>query len=113
GLAIAGIDITRPIVGGDIVHAQLFDGVQVAEFDLSFDSYANISVKKGVPVQLVINADADKLTGCNNEIVIDEWNIDKKLSPGRNVIEFTPDEAGTFTYSCWMHMITNTIQVTD
>lgn len=113
GLAYAGIDLAAPFTSSNVVQAQDAGGLQVAEFGLSFDNYADITVKKGVPVQLVVNADAGKITGCNNEIVIDEWNIDHKLTPGRNVIEFTPTETGTFTYSCWMRMITNTIKVTE
>ena len=112
-LSIAGINVAAPFTSGDVLQAQLIGDVQVVEFDLSFDSYANVSVKKGVPAQLVINVDTNTLTGCNNEIVIGEWGIEKVLSPGRNVIEFTPAETGTFAYSCWMHMITNTIEVTD
>ncbi|MBE6472633.1 MAG: hypothetical protein E7Z99_03510 [Coriobacteriaceae bacterium] len=113
GLAYAGIDATELLPSGNVLQAREADGLQLAEFDLNYDNYANISVKKGVPVQMVVNADEGKLTGCNNEIVIEEWGIDQKLAPGRNVIEFTPTETGTYTYSCWMRMITNTIEVTD
>ena len=35
------------------------------------------------------------------------------FQPGENVIEFTPGETGTISYTCWMGMIRGTITVTD
>lgn len=113
GLVFAGVDLTAPLSNTQVVQAQVAPDRQIAEFDLSFDNYADISLKKGIPAQLVINVDAEKLTGCNNKVVIDEWGIEQALEPGRNIIEFTPDKSGTYVYSCWMRMITNTIEVSD
>lgn len=53
------------------------------------------------------------LTGCNNEIIIKDFKIDKKLDVGTNEIEFTPQEEGEYIYSCWMNMIKNKIKVID
>lgn len=50
---------------------------------------------------------------CNNEIVIQKFGIKQKLNEGINVIEFTPQEEGVITYTCWMNMIKNTIKVID
>lgn len=33
------------------------------------------------------------------------------FSEGENVIEFTPEKEGVYTYSCWMGMITGKIYV--
>jgi hypothetical protein len=46
-------------------------------------------------------------------MIIPKYNIEKKLIPGDNVIEFTPEEAGTIPYSCWMGMIRSSITVVD
>ena len=50
---------------------------------------------------------------CNNEIVRQKFGIKQKLKEGINVIEFTPQEEGVITYTCWMNMIKNTIKVID
>ena len=62
---------------------------------------------------MIINVDKKYLTGCNNEIVIDEFNIKQELVEGINVIEFTPIKEEVVTYTCWMSMIKNTIKVID
>ncbi len=87
--------------------------MQVITTQLSPRGYTPISVKAGVPVKWVIQAAAEDLTGCNNELVIPAFQIDKQLQPGDNVIEFTPDQSGTIPYSCWMGMIRSTITVTE
>ena len=53
------------------------------------------------------------LNGCNNEIVLSAFNQQVKLTVGEVVIEFTPTEEGTYTYSCWMGMLKNTITVVE
>lgn len=68
-------------------------------------------VEAGVPVAWTITADASSLNGCNNAIVIPEYNLQITLQEGENVIEFTPSETGTYTYTCWMGMLKNTITV--
>ena len=62
----------------------------------------------------VIEADANTLNGCNNRINLYPYDqMDIPLSIGETVIEFTPDETGTFNYSCWMGMIGGQIKVVD
>ena len=61
----------------------------------------------------VIQAQKSDINGCNNEIVIPEFNTRKKLQAGDNIIEFTPADTGTFAYSCWMGMIRSKITVVD
>ena len=62
---------------------------------------------------MIIHVDKKYLTGCNGELEIKEFNINKKLEVGDNVIEFTPTKEGTYTYTCWMNMIKNNIKVID
>ena len=89
------------------------DGYQYIEFDLDYGDYKDIIVQKDVPVKIIINVDKKYLTGCNNEIIIKDFKIDKKLDVGTNEIEFTPQEEGEYIYSYWMNMIKNKIKVID
>jgi plastocyanin domain-containing protein len=75
--------------------------------------YDPITVQQGIPVKWTLNAPNGTLNGCNSSIVIPEYNIQLKLKAGENLIEFTPDKAGTFSFSCWMGMIRSAISVTD
>lgn len=86
---------------------------QQVETELDYGSFGDIAVKRGVPVRFVIHAGEDYLTGCNNEVVSRDFGFDCKLAPGDNVITFTPETSGVFTYSCWMGMISNSIYVYD
>ena len=68
-------------------------------------------LKKGIPVKWLI--DVKELTGCNNEIIVRDYNLQFKLEKGLNTIEFTPDEEGTVRWSCWMGMIPGSFIVTE
>ncbi len=93
--------------------AQVADGVQTVTTSLGSGRYAPIVVQKGVPVRWTIHAEARDINGCNNAIIIPEYDIGVKLAPGDNIIEFTPDESGVVPYSCWMGMIRSQITVVD
>lgn len=70
-------------------------------------------MKKGIPVKWTIKVKDSDLNGCNNPVTIPKYGVQKQLVPGDNVIEFTPREAGTIPYTCWMGMIRSTITVVD
>lgn len=53
------------------------------------------------------------LNGCNAAMIIPAFGIERELSLGDTVIEFTPQETGTVPYSCWMGMIRSTITVVE
>ena len=112
GLVSLGLDVFPSRYDGYIA-ATVEGDTQTVEFDLQFDSYADIVVQKDIPVRVVIHADAGRITGCNNEIVSRDFGFDVPILPGDNVIAFTPGEAGEFTYTCWMNMIRNRIRVID
>ncbi len=114
GLTYFNVDIYH-VFNNNVEYQEAIvqDNVQVIEFDLTYDSYKDIILHKGIPVKLIINVDKKYLTGCNNEIKINDFNINKKLEVGENIIEFTPDKKGEFIYSCWMNMIVNKIKVID
>lgn len=87
--------------------------VQNITSTLGTRGYPNITVQQGVPVVWTLQADAGVLNGCNSTLVIPEYGLQVKLEAGDNTIEFTPEVSGTFTYSCWMGMITGQIKVVD
>jgi sulfite exporter TauE/SafE/copper chaperone CopZ len=91
----------------------IYEDYQIITFDLSYDNYQDIIIKKDIPVKMIINVEEKYLTGCNEEIYINEYGIKQKLEVGENIITFTPTKTGTFTYNCWMNMIKNKIKVVD
>jgi plastocyanin domain-containing protein len=46
-------------------------------------------------------------------MIIREYKVEYRFKPGENIIEFTPDKAGRFSYSCWMGMIRSSITVVE
>ncbi len=93
--------------------AELAGGVQTVTTTLDSGRYEPLVVQKGIPVRWNLQADSSDINGCNNRIVIPEYNLEKQLQPGDNIIEFTPDKSGVVRYSCWMGMIRSQITVVD
>ena len=75
--------------------------------------YPTITVQAGTPVKWTIQAPDGSINGCNYRMFIQEYGIAHTFEEGENVIEFTPEEAGTVPYTCWMGMIQGSIIVTD
>ncbi|MFV0413211.1 MAG: sulfite exporter TauE/SafE family protein [Oscillospiraceae bacterium] len=89
------------------------NGVQLVASTLTSGRYPAITVEAGTPVQWTITAPEGSLNGCNNRMFIPAYGIEHQFKTGENVIEFTPQETGTFSYSCWMGMIRSTITVVE
>lgn len=87
------------------------DGVQLVSSTLSPGRYPSITVQAGTPVRWVIDAPEGSINGCNYRIVIPDYGIEYTFHTGENVIEFTPEQEGTYLYSCWMGMIRGVISV--
>ena len=68
-------------------------------------------LKRGVPVKWVI--DGKELTSCNSAIQVPSMNLEFKVKPGLQTIEFTPEKAGTIRWSCWMGMLQGSFTITD
>lgn len=121
GFAITGIKINPfMIVNQSDENAQINtqENEQTLDLDVQKVStilesrrYEPITIQKGIPVEWTIVANESNLNGCNNVIIIPEYNIQKELVVGNNIIEFTPTESGEFGYSCWMGMIRSSITV--
>ena len=84
---------------------------QKIEINLSYNGYEDFAVQEGIPVTLIINAEEDYITGCNNRVISNDFGFDVTLEPGKNEVRFLPDKNGTFIYSCWMYMLKNKIYV--
>lgn len=121
GFALAGINInpvtsltgsSKEISNGNVAKAILKDGVQIINMTADNNGYTPNAfyVQKGIPVRWVI--DGKEINSCNNVIVAQSLNIEKKLKSGENVIEFDPEDKD-INFSCWMGMIRGVIKVVD
>lgn len=113
GLGLSGFALADPQVrqAASENKAEIQDGVQIVNTTLGSGRYEPITVQSGIPVKWTVTAEEGSINGCNNRIFIPEYEIEKKFKIGENIIEFTPKEAGTYGYSCWMGMIRSTITV--
>nr|HMM32778.1 sulfite exporter TauE/SafE family protein [Clostridia bacterium] len=89
------------------------DGTHVVNSPLSSGGYPAITVQAGTPVKWVIDAPEGSINGCNNRMILREYDIEYRFKTGENVITFTPTETGKFQYTCWMGMIRGTITVVE
>jgi sulfite exporter TauE/SafE/plastocyanin domain-containing protein/copper chaperone CopZ len=129
GFALAGINInplsalsgnSNSLIAGssnsstnaNVAKAVLKDGVQVINMTADNNGYTPNAfyVQKGIPVKWII--DGKQLNSCNNAVVAQSLNIQKKLKSGENIIEFTPGDKD-INFSCWMGMIRGVIKVVD
>ncbi|MCD8375926.1 MAG: sulfite exporter TauE/SafE family protein [Oscillospiraceae bacterium] len=113
-LVLTGLTFPSSNTSTDEIVVSTIDGdVQYITTELHANGYDDIQVTAGIPVVWTIKVDESNLNGYNNEIVLSTFNQQVKLTAGQVVIEFTPEEAGTYTYSCWMGMLKNTITVVE
>lgn len=86
---------------------------QVVKMTVAYGAYQprNLRIKKGVPVRWEI--DGQDVGGCASSIVVPTYRISRALTPGLNVITFTPTTAGTIPFSCGMGMIRGSFTVTE
>ena len=112
GLSLAGIPL-RPLTGNTADTAGHDSEVQIVQSELNWQGYPDITVRAGVPVRWVIHADEEKITGCNNEMVIPALDLRVPLSPGDNIVEFTVDEPGVIPFTCWMGMLNGSITAVE
>ncbi len=117
GLSLGGFNVLAAVNPPDSMVAanvaKVEGDVQTIAMTMDSGRYSPIVVQKGIPVRWTISAEKSDLNGCNNPVTIPKYDIEKKLVPGDNLIEFTPVEAGNITYTCWMGMISSTIKVVD
>jgi plastocyanin domain-containing protein len=72
---------------------------------------AHVQVRRG-PVRLVF--DRQETSGCSEEVVLPELGIRRYLpAHEETVIEFTPERAGRYEFTCGMSMLRGSVTVTD
>jgi len=121
GAAFSGTGFTRPLNQSPLNRATtresgasdpvIRNDVQIINSTLLPNRYPAITVQQGIPVRWTINAPQGSINGCNNRLIIREYGIQHTFKYGDNVIEFIPEKAGRFAYSCWMSMIRSVITV--
>lgn len=63
-----------------------------------------IVVRKGLPVRLDFYR--DETASCSEEVIFGDFSIARHLPAYQTTqIEFTPDKAGEFTFTCGMNML--------
>lgn len=97
--------------GSKPVKAEQKQGYQEAVVTVEQLGYKNenVRVKVGVPVKLRFQKDYKG--GCLSYLIIKDFNIEKNLDEGDNIVEFTPGKIGTYTFNCGMNMFTGKIIV--
>jgi sulfite exporter TauE/SafE/copper chaperone CopZ len=93
--------------------ALLNQGYQEIRMDVTASGWKpdRFVLQKGVPVRWIING--KQITNCNKAIQVPKLGLSFDIKPGEQTIEFTPTEAGTMPWSCWMGMIRGTFIVVD
>ena len=79
GLSTMGINLISS--SNDYSNYQattIYKDYQEVHINLSYNNYGDIIVQRGLKVKLVIAVDKKYLTGCNDTIQINEYNIKKK-----------------------------------
>ncbi|VVB84656.1 putative copper-exporting P-type ATPase A [uncultured archaeon] len=102
GTAFASENIDNPSQQQD---AEVSNDYQVIRMEVNRYGFEpdTFVLKKGVPVKWII--DGKELTGCNSAIQVPKLGLKFRIRSGEQTIEFTPKEAGTIRWSCWMGMI--------
>ena len=114
GMVLAGITVPS-FQSADGVRAEVVDDRQHVTTYMEPSFYETIIVEQGTLVDWTIIAKPGTLNGCNNPIIIPHGEVgqEKRLSEGENTVTFMPEEAGVFTYRCWMGMIRGEIIVEE
>lgn len=99
--------------GGDVLQPRLIAGVQVVELEVGKMGYSadKIALAAGVPARLVFTRTEEG--GCTHQVQIPAFGVEATDLPLNEpvAIEFTPEEAGTFTFACGMDMIQGSLLV--
>jgi plastocyanin domain-containing protein len=96
----------------DSKGAQDKSGVRTVELTVTSKGFepANVKVKAGHPVRLVVTRKTDKT--CATEIVLADLGISQPLPLDTPVtVEFTPGESGTLRYACGMDHISGLVTI--
>jgi len=91
---------------------QIIKGVQILKMNASARGYSPnyLKVKTGIPIRWEITDTGT--SGCTNAIISKSlFSGEIRLTPGETSIkEFTISKPGKYKFSCWMGMVTGTIE---
>lgn len=97
----------------EAAQPEVIDGVQVITVKVEDMGYTpnRIAFKAGVPAKIIF--DQHGTTECAWDVMSKDLGI--KLTPlpegEQTAVEFTPQEAGTYTFTCGMDMLKGTVVV--
>src|SRR5215475_8382957 len=86
--------------------------VQTVKVILGAEGYqpASFNLKQGVPARIEFVRQVEG--SCGKEIVIPEYDVKRELPLNKSVVvEFTPDKAGEYVFTCGMNMLRGKIVV--
>lgn len=117
GLTAMGYPLSLPKFASSAATAQaadpnvrLVNGVQVIRMRLSSSPFYapsdTYTVKAGLPVRMEIEGIG---TGCRGVLQVPKARVRVALNKSLNVLEFTPKNAGAYTFSCAMGMFPGVI----
>jgi sulfite exporter TauE/SafE/copper chaperone CopZ len=92
----------------------IVDGKQILKMNASSRGYSpnSLKVRVGIPVRWEVKDTGT--SGCTNAIISKLFDGQIDLTPGQtSVKEFTPAAVGTYRFSCWMGMVSGTIEVVE
>ena len=97
-----GLDLSRSMPGYQVVE-MTFNGQDKTP--------SQIVLQKGVPVKWKIHNEAGQ--SCVTGMVVPKLGLDIPLKKGEQIIEFTPQQEGTITWTCNMGMTTGSFVIVD
>ncbi|MBI2443863.1 MAG: sulfite exporter TauE/SafE family protein [Candidatus Magasanikbacteria bacterium] len=93
------------------LSGKIISGKQVIKMSVEPTGFtpANFVVRQGTPVRWEV--DGTRAAGCTSVLVSRELNIQRYLTRGPNLIEFTPPRQGRIAFSCSMGMVQGSFTV--
>ena len=118
GDIISGIG-TKQVLGkttttGKANFVPLVGGKQIIKLNASASGYSpnRFQIRVGVPTKMEVTDTGT--SGCTNAIISKLFEGQIDLTPGQvSIKEFTPNKAGVYKFTCWMGMVSGTIEVLD
>ncbi|MBR9683916.1 hypothetical protein GOV03_05255 [Candidatus Woesearchaeota archaeon] len=103
-------DVSDEEAGSELVFKDGYQEIrmEVNQYGWEPDKFV---LKKDVPVRWII--EGKEINGCNNAIQVPKLGLNFDIKKGEQIIEFTPTEEGTISWSCWMGMIPGVFLVKD
>ena len=91
----------------------IVDGYQIIRMKQKAAGYSpnSFTVQKDIPVRWIITSESSY--SCAAALIMPAYNISENLTPGENIIEFTPTKTGRIPFSCSMGMYRGSFTVVE